>query len=54
MMRGTRLLKGVKPHDRANGYAVIEIGCLVLVGFYRAIRPSIHHRDLNTTNWHLL
>jgi hypothetical protein len=29
-MRGTRLLKGVKPHDRANGYAVLEIGCLVL------------------------
>jgi hypothetical protein len=29
MMLGTRLLKGANPHDRTNGYAVIEIGRLV-------------------------
>jgi|SRR5579871_3401593 len=41
MTLDTRLLKGAKPHDRANGYAVIEIGRLVLIDFSRAIRPSI-------------
>jgi hypothetical protein len=41
MMLGARLLKGANPYDRTNGYAVIEIGRLVLIDFSHAIRPSI-------------